>query len=104
MLLSPEDGVNTATEDDVIDSLQLRHTSILSILTNRLHSIQAIAEVWDEYNIQRSVEVLTMGCRDPAVWVDILRVLNVRPKLISLDVAILLMPILNELLFEVYEE
>ncbi|KAJ3408249.1 hypothetical protein HDV05_005065 [Chytridiales sp. JEL 0842] len=104
VLLSPDERSTTPTDDDIIDSLQLRHTSILSILTNRLHSIKAIAEVWDEHNTRPSIEVLTITCRDPAVWVDILRVLSVRPKLMTLEVAGLLLPILNELLFEVYEE
>jgi hypothetical protein len=103
--LSPaESGFAQATTDsDVIDSLLFRHTSLCQIFQNRLSSIRCVREVWDESNIKLAVETLCRS-RDSSLWVDILRILNLRPRLLSLDVAVLLLPLLKDLLFEVFEE
>ncbi|KAJ3213837.1 Katanin p80 WD40 repeat-containing subunit B1 [Dinochytrium kinnereticum] len=103
--LSPtESGLPVASTDaEIIESLEFRHISMVSIFSNRLSSIRSVKQAWDEGDLKTAVETLGT-CRDPAVWVDILRVLNLKPKLMNLEIATLLLPLLNELLFEVYED
>jgi katanin p80 WD40 repeat-containing subunit B1 len=91
------------TEKEVQESLLSRHTSLCNIFQSRLSSIRCVREVWDDNNIKAAVEVLTRT-REPALWIDILRILNLRPRLLSLEVAILLLPVLRDLLFEVFED
>ncbi|KAJ3104422.1 Katanin p80 WD40 repeat-containing subunit B1 [Phlyctochytrium bullatum] len=103
--LSPtESGLPVAsTDEEIIESLQFRHISMVSIFSNRLQSIKAIRAGWDEGDIKASMETLA-ACRDPAVWIDVFRVINLKPKLLTLEIAAILLPLLNELLFEVYED
>lgn len=91
------------TDSDIIDALLFRHTSIASILHSRLTSIRLIRQAWDESNIKQAIETM-VNLKDSAVCIDILRIINLKPKLLTLDAAIVLLPALNELLFEVYEE
>ncbi|KAI8854729.1 WD40-repeat-containing domain protein [Chytridium lagenaria] len=62
-----------------------------------------LRHAWDEGDLKSAMETLST-CRDPAVWIDILRVMNLKPKLLTLEIATILLPLLNELLFEVYED
>ena len=102
--LSPsEAGMSVHSESDLIESLLFRHTSLCSIFQSRLSSIRCVREVWDETNIRSAVEVMSRT-RDSALWIDILRILNLRPRLLTLDVAVLLLPLLKDLLFEFFEE
>ncbi|KAJ3349977.1 hypothetical protein HDU83_000186 [Entophlyctis luteolus] len=94
---------SVSTEQDIIAALNFRNTSMTLILTHRLHALQEIRSIWDESNIKPAVMKLA-ECSDHAVWVDMLKLMNSRAKLFTLDVAILLLPLVNELLFEVYEE
>ena len=101
--LSPDNISPHQTERELQESLLSRHTSLCNIFQSRLSSIRCVRDVWDETNIKAAVEVLTRT-REPALWIDILRILNLRPRLLTLDVTILLLPILKDLLFEVFEE
>ncbi|KAJ3287153.1 Katanin p80 WD40 repeat-containing subunit B1 [Borealophlyctis nickersoniae] len=103
LLLSPTTEPPPTSDADVIDLLLFRHASLASILKSRLASIRMIREAWDETNIRHAVESM-IALKDSSVWVDMLRVVNLKPKLLTLDVAVLLLPMLNELLFEVYED
>ncbi|KAJ3103762.1 Katanin p80 WD40 repeat-containing subunit B1 [Phlyctochytrium planicorne] len=103
--LSPtESGLPHPSNDaEVIESLEFRHISMVSIFSNRLSSIRSVRQAWDGSDLKSAMDTLA-ACRDPAVWVDILRVLNLKPKLLNLETATVLLPLLNELLFEVYED
>ncbi|TPX68879.1 hypothetical protein SpCBS45565_g02804 [Spizellomyces sp. 'palustris'] len=103
--LSPSSpGAPPPTSDnDIIDSLTFRHASITSILNSRLTSIRCIRQTWDEANIRQAIETM-IELKDSSVCIDLLRIINLKPKLLTLDVAILLLPMLNELLFEMYED
>ncbi|KAJ3030542.1 UNVERIFIED_CONTAM: Katanin p80 WD40 repeat-containing subunit B1 [Siphonaria sp. JEL0065] len=73
------------------------------ILQRRLEALQEIKAVWDEGNVRPAVQRM-VECRDSVVWIDMLKLMNSRAKVFTLDVALLLLPLLNELLFEVFED
>ncbi|KAJ3246427.1 Katanin p80 WD40 repeat-containing subunit B1 [Chytriomyces hyalinus] len=92
------------TDENLIESLTFRNTSMTLILTARLRALQDIRSVWDESNVKPALEMM-LECRDAGVRVDILRLMNMRAaKVFTLDVAIMVLPLLSELLFEVYED
>ena len=74
-----------------------------SILTDRLKKIREVRNLWKEEAIKASVEKMSK-IRDSSVLFDILRILVLKPSLFSLDVAVELLPLITELLFEIYEE
>lgn len=86
-----------------METLLFRHNSVLSILRSRLTSIRMVRQVWDESSIRQAVETME-GLKDSSVWVDMLRVVNLKPRMVTLDVAVILLAGVGELLFEVYEE
>ncbi|KAJ3150390.1 Katanin p80 WD40 repeat-containing subunit B1 [Geranomyces variabilis] len=103
--LSPTspDAPPPTSDADVQDALLFRHTSVASILHSRLASIRMVRAAWDEHNIRPAIEAV-VSLKDASVLVDVLRILNVKPKLLSLDAALLVLPMLHELFFEVYED
>ncbi|KAJ3191007.1 Katanin p80 WD40 repeat-containing subunit B1 [Irineochytrium annulatum] len=105
--LSPADlEPAPTTEDDVVDAVGFRHVSMVSILTARLAALRAIKYGWDEGgggNVKAAFEALS-ACKDTAVWVDFLRVLETKQRLLTLEIAAMMLPMLNELLFEVFED
>ena len=86
-----------------MESLLFRHTSLCNIFQSRLSSIRHVREVWDENNIKTAIEVLGRN-RNASLWVDILRIINLRPRLLTLDASVLLLPLLKDLLFEIFED
>ncbi|TPX60014.1 hypothetical protein PhCBS80983_g02077 [Powellomyces hirtus] len=103
--LSPTSpGAPPPTSDqDIMDSVLFRHASVASILHSRLASIRMVRQVWDENNVKHAIESL-QALKDSAVLVDILRIINLKPKLLTLDTALLMLPMLHEVFFEVYED
>ncbi|ORY49603.1 WD40 repeat-like protein [Rhizoclosmatium globosum] len=97
------DALSPTSENELLTALGLRNASMTSILRERLSVLQEIRAVWDETNVRPAVERM-VECRNSGVWIDMLRLMNRRAKVFTLDVAILLLPLLNELLFEVYED
>ena len=91
------------SESDVIDQMLCRHTSMMTILSSKLTHIQTIRDVWQEENIRDAIDQLSM-IKDSSVLVDILRIIALKPKLLTLELSVLLLPLLCELLFEIYEE
>ncbi|KAI8612900.1 WD40-repeat-containing domain protein [Chytriomyces sp. MP71] len=91
------------TESDLLGTLTFRNTTMTMILGARLDTLRLVRSVWDETNVKPAVEMM-LECRDSGVWIDMLRLMNGRARVFTLDVAILLLPLLNELLFEVYED
>ncbi|KAI8929009.1 WD40-repeat-containing domain protein [Entophlyctis helioformis] len=92
-----------ATDSDIADSLLFRHTSLQTILASRLANLRLVREVWSESNPKAALDVV-LGLRDNGVLVDFLRILNLKPRLLTLEMAASLLPSLCELLFEMYED
>ncbi|KAJ3267889.1 Katanin p80 WD40 repeat-containing subunit B1 [Terramyces sp. JEL0728] len=101
MLISS--GNSLKTIDDALDSLNFRHTSVLNIMTSRLQNIRSIRSVWNEEDIRVSIAQL-VEIRETGVVADILRMLVCKPKLLTLEICSMLIPLLSEMLFEMYEE
>ena len=102
MFLTPS-GLSMNTPDDVLDNIMFRHTTMNNILTNKLASIREVRDVWREDAIKNSIERL-VSIRNSSVFVDVLRILLLKPSLLSLDVATDILPLITELLFETFEE
>jgi len=97
-------GITTIeNEVDLIDSLKLRNNVMETILTKRLNSIRYVHQMWDDTNVKASIEVLN-ELHDPAVTVDILKLLKFKLNMVNLEMCTILLPILKELLFEIYED
>jgi hypothetical protein len=88
---------------DILSALSFRHNTVQGILNSKLHNIQQVREMWNESTIMPALETLR-EIADTSVILDILRVINCKPKLINLEVATMILPLLNELLFGIYEE
>ncbi|KAI8819538.1 WD40-repeat-containing domain protein [Fimicolochytrium jonesii] len=93
----------STSDNDIIDSLLFRHASVGSILNNRLTSIRIVRSAWDESNIRPTIESL-VTLKDASVLVDVLRIINLKPKLLTMEAALMLLPLVHELFFEVYED
>jgi con80 domain of Katanin len=76
---------------------------MIAILSNRLKDIRKVRDVWTEDSVRLSVEKL-VSIRNSSVLIDILRILLLKPSLLTLDVAVVILPAVSELLFEIYEE
>lgn len=69
------------------------------IMEGRLEALRRIRECWSDANANPSLELLC-SLRDPAVLVDLLRVINKRPRMFNLDSCILLFHAIPSLLFD----
>jgi hypothetical protein len=94
---------NIQTNQEILENLNYRHTSIQTILDTKLSLIKLIREQWSLESIKPSIQILTQN-KNNAVLVDILRIVQCRPKLITLDIAVILQPLINELFFDIYSE
>lgn len=92
------------TPADLADRLLEKHTSISSNLSKRLVNIKLVKQSWDNGGVKACIETM-MLLKDSSVWVDILKLLNTNPKLVStLELCEMLLPIITELLFEAHQE
>jgi hypothetical protein len=88
---------------ELFESMLFRHDSVQGILNSKLFHLQTIREVWSEDSIVPALETM-VKLGDSSVVVDVLRVFNCKPKLINLEAATIILPMLSELLFAIYEE
>ncbi len=102
-MISLGDLSNNASISEVLANMSVRHNSMQGILNSKLQNLQAVHDSWEDDSIKSAVEIMK-SLRDNSVMVDMLRVINCKPRLISLEVATLLLPLLMELLFDIYEE
>ncbi|KAJ3093123.1 Katanin p80 WD40 repeat-containing subunit B1 [Quaeritorhiza haematococci] len=100
-----QQGATYRTETDVIDAMLARHTSMVMILKNRLRNIRDVRSAWDEpgQGVRKAVQTM-IQLGDMAVVVDVLRLLTLKPKLLTLEICAMLLPVLNDLLADVYED
>ncbi|KAL7750676.1 hypothetical protein RI367_004018 [Sorochytrium milnesiophthora] len=93
------------------------HNVVSIILDARIRTMTAVLDRWSGGSIMSSdpssqsvraaaqhLVSATPQPPDPAVCIDFLRALNLRPALYSLDVCVAILPLLTELLFGIYEE
>ncbi|KAI8803256.1 WD40-repeat-containing domain protein [Cladochytrium replicatum] len=105
--LSP-DASPTDSEYDLAEHLLFRHTSMMSILSKRLSSLKSVRSAWEASvgsggHVKGAVQVLA-EIGDPASWLDVLRVMNLKPRLLTLDCAMTILPALKDLIYEGYED
>ncbi|KAL5035622.1 Katanin p80 WD40 repeat-containing subunit B1 [Batrachochytrium dendrobatidis] len=102
--LSISDTSSTVSSDqDVIESVLNRHVSMVTVLNTRLENIRLVREVWSENNPKLALDVVCK-LEDRSVLVEFLRILNLRPRLLTLEIAVQILPLSCELLFEMYED
>eukprot|EP00842_Homolaphlyctis_polyrhiza_P002065 jgi/Hompol1/285/HPOL_000400-RA len=89
--------------NDIIDAMLFRSASMESILTTRLTHLRLAREAWTESNPKLALDVI-LGIKDHSALIDILRILNLKPRLLTLEMAAAMLPALCELLFEYYED
>ncbi|KAJ1533319.1 Katanin p80 WD40 repeat-containing subunit B1, partial [Nowakowskiella sp. JEL0078] len=99
-----------SSDEEIVDAMLSRHASVVSILGSRLTSLRVVHGAWDDGGVGVGGRGVAMAMDalgqldDPAVTVDVLRVLNIRPRLISLESASKVLKFINGVLFEGYEE
>ncbi|KAI9361621.1 WD40-repeat-containing domain protein [Zopfochytrium polystomum] len=119
-----DDATASSTSDvELLENAEKGHMQLLASLRQRLDAIRAARPsffqprnlsaasmfedgVSPEGNLRACVETLVAMSPPvgPSVWVDLLRVWNLKPTLFSLDVAAMLLPELNEILFSIHED
>ena len=87
---------------DLLESLSFRNTSMQTILSSRQSNIQQVRQAWRE-SVKSAIELLAV-IRDSAVLVDILRIILLKPSIVTLEIASELVPLVSELLFSSFEE
>ncbi|KAH9274498.1 hypothetical protein BASA83_003131 [Batrachochytrium salamandrivorans] len=90
---------NSSSESDVMEAMLSWHTSMEIILHARRDNLRLSREVWTESNPKATIDVL-LRLRDHSTLVDFLRILNLKPRLLTLEIAAQMLPSLCELLFE----
>ncbi|KAI9138187.1 WD40-repeat-containing domain protein [Paraphysoderma sedebokerense] len=96
-------SLHPRSESELISNMQTSSSSMIAILSTRLKHLRVVKSLWIESNARNSVLAL-YEVHDRSVWIDVMRLLMSRPRLISLDVSTGLLPLLRELLFDVYED
>jgi hypothetical protein len=93
----------TNTPEQLAEAMSFRHSTVMSIMTARLEVLKAAQQIWEEDGLKRFMYHMSK-LQDSAVLVDILRVICAKPRLLTLELAAMLLPLVSGLLFEVYEE
>ncbi|KAL2915671.1 Katanin p80 WD40 repeat-containing subunit B1 [Polyrhizophydium stewartii] len=102
-LAMPVDASTPRTDSDIMDAILFRHASIENILSSRLSNLRLARDAWSETNPKASLETI-LAMHDNSVFVDFLRILVLKPRIVTLDMAAQLIPALCGLLFEIYED
>jgi katanin p80 WD40 repeat-containing subunit B1 len=85
-------------------SISLAHSSVITTLTSRLNGAKAVrAKANSEHGPKHAFE-FTATLRNRALFVDMLKVFSVNPMYITLDISSIVLPWVQELLFEPFEE
>jgi hypothetical protein len=91
-LLSPD------SERRVLEALAADHTTFLSIMQSRAHSLEAVRQVWTPDTSVLPTLQACLRLRDAAVTVDVLKLLQQKPKLINLASCGVLLELVQEVL------
>jgi katanin p80 WD40 repeat-containing subunit B1 len=95
-----------ASEDEILDTMASNHVSIQTILSNRLSNIKNVRQVWQDQtkdSVKLSLSQLE-NINDSAVIADVLKIITLKPKIINIQLCTMILPLLSQLLFEIYEE
>ncbi|XP_012274168.1 katanin p80 WD40 repeat-containing subunit B1 isoform X2 [Orussus abietinus] len=90
------------SEAEVLNSMMRGHDSMMAILTNRQRSLQIIYSLWHSKDLKSAIES-AVAMNDPAVIVDLLGVLTLKPTMWNLDLCNALLSPIRELLQSKYE-
>ncbi|TPX49956.1 hypothetical protein SeMB42_g02414 [Synchytrium endobioticum] len=84
-------------------SLSEHHVSVTKSLSARLTALRTVRAAWTSAGLRGAMDACA-AIQDFSVWVDFLKILCAKPKLLTLESCALFLPVLDELLFAVYEE
>jgi len=90
------------SESEVTSSILKDHTNIMAVITQRARHIEIVRRLWHSKDAKTAVEQ-AVEFNDPAVVVDLLSVIILRPSIWNLDLCNTLLPPLSELLLSKYE-
>eukprot|EP00698_Gefionella_okellyi_P007214 TRINITY_DN1752_c0_g1_i1.p1 TRINITY_DN1752_c0_g1~~TRINITY_DN1752_c0_g1_i1.p1 ORF type:complete len:641 (+),score=156.10 TRINITY_DN1752_c0_g1_i1:23-1945(+) len=85
------------SESDVITAIQGDSRNMKITLTNRLTTLRAIRSMWAQDDVRSAVQHVA-AAKDPAVIADFLSIIAHRSGLLTLDMAVMLLPSLTQLL------
>ncbi|KAL2635022.1 hypothetical protein R1flu_006501 [Riccia fluitans] len=89
--------ISGSSDEDLIDKLMHQHHTMSSIMQSRLTNMQVIRRFWAKNDIKGAMEAMAK-LKDPSVLLDVLGVIMERSNHLSLEVCVLLLPLLYELL------
>lgn len=91
-------------ETDLIDAIQKRHVAMTMILKTRLSTLRQITDRL--YDGSQCVETLkhVQTLKDPSVKADILKIVQMKKQMMTLESASVLFQLVSDLLQGVYEE
>jgi len=89
---------------DVLDFMSQGNSTILAILSSRLRELRPLRSTWDDADPKTCFQQASQTVQDHAVWVDLFRVVSNQPKLFTLDLCVQVLPLVKEILFDVYED
>ena len=93
---------NHLSESEVTSSILKDHPSIMSVIMQRSRNIAIIRQLWHSKDAKTAVEQ-AVEFNDPAIIVDLLSVIILRPSIWNLDLCLNLLPPIGNLLLSKYE-
>ena len=95
-------GPSQLSESEVTSSILKDHTNVMAVITQRSRNLAIVRQLWHSKDAKTAVEQ-AVEFNDPAVTVDLLSVIILRPSIWNLDLCMLLLPPIGELLLSKYE-
>jgi hypothetical protein len=91
------------SDGEIIDGILCRTSSVHNILQERLSDLQILKEPWCRQDFKQALTQLR-DMRNAGAAVDLLKLISQRPNILTLEISCLLLSIVGELFFEIYEE
>jgi len=90
------------SESEVTSSILKGHSNMMAVLSARSRNIDIVRQLWHSKDAKTAVEQ-AVGFNDPAIIVDLLSVIILRPSIWNLDLCLNLLPTIGQLLLSKYE-
>ncbi len=90
------------SEAEVTSVILKGHESIMTVLTNRGRQLEITHKLWQSKDAKTAVDH-SVSLNDPAVVVDLLSVIILRPSIWNLDLCVSLLPPIGDLMQSKYE-
>jgi len=90
------------SESEVTSSILKDHTNIMAVVMQRSRNLEIVRQLWHSKDAKTAVEQ-AVDFNDPAVVVDLISVIVLRPSIWNLDLCLILLPPIGELLLSKYE-